>query len=167
MPYSPICYISPFQFISGPLLTWADSYRQGTFVPVSKQVPSLGCLPKPLIGGSINIKGTTLSLRFSVSSAGTLTARLRAVSKLAHKTNTGSDIDAAHPRLRREFQRLRADLRSRTGQSPYSGLSGLPERDYFDLCLRQMGAGAAFKAKPFTPPKAKQAPRGRGRRAQT
>ncbi len=32
------------------------------------------------------------------------------------KNVAGSDIDAAFPQLRREFQRLRADFRSRTGQ---------------------------------------------------
>jgi hypothetical protein len=37
----------------------------------------------------------------------------RAASKLAHRTKTGSDIDAANPLLRREFQRLRVDLRLR------------------------------------------------------
>src|SRR3989338_1035686 len=33
------------------------------------------------------------------------------------KDKTGSDIDAAHPQLRRDFQRLRADLRSGIGRS--------------------------------------------------
>jgi hypothetical protein len=43
----------------------------------------------------------------------------QAASKLAHKTKTGSNIDAAFPRLRREFRRLGADLRSGDREVPH------------------------------------------------
>ena len=49
----------------------------------------------------------------------------RAASKLAHKTNTGSDIDAAYPRRRREFRRLGADLRLRGQDRPGGKRSAL------------------------------------------
>ncbi|OGP48728.1 MAG: hypothetical protein A2X89_11030 [Deltaproteobacteria bacterium GWD2_55_8] len=56
-------------------------------------------------------KGTSLSPRLRRLVGWNSNCLPRAASKLAQRTKTGSDIDADYPRLRREFQRLRADLR--------------------------------------------------------
>ncbi len=64
------------------------------------------------------MSGLRASLRYSASSPGTLSCSPRAASKLALKNKTGSDIDAAYPRLRREFQRLGVNLRFRESLSP-------------------------------------------------
>jgi hypothetical protein len=63
--------------------------------------------------------GTSLSPRSSASSSGTLSCLPRAASKLALKNKPGSDIDAAYPRLRREFQRLGVNLRFRDREVPW------------------------------------------------
>ena len=49
----------------------------------------------------------------------------RAASKLAHKTNTGSNSRCCYPRPRRELQRLRADVRLRGQGGPGRKRSGL------------------------------------------
>ena len=78
-------------------------YRSGTCLSCRKQKEN----------------GASPSLRSSASSPGSLSCLLRAASKLAHKTNTGSDIDAAYPQLRRDFQRLGVNLPLQGRQGPW------------------------------------------------
>jgi hypothetical protein len=61
----------------------------------------------------------SLSPHSSASSSGTLSCLPRAASNLAPKNKTVSDIDAAYPRLRREFQQPRVDLRFRDREVPW------------------------------------------------
>ncbi len=70
--------------------------------------------------------GASPSLRSSDFSSGTLSCSPRAASKLAHKTNTGSDSRCCHPRLRREFQRLGVNLplQGRPGPWEKEGATG-------------------------------------------
>ncbi len=90
--------------------------------------------------------GNPLSPRFSASSSGSLGCSPRAASKLARKktwrTRTSMPLFLSFAEI---FQRLGVNLRSGTGRFPGGerGLSGFPERDYYNLRPRRIWDGAA------------------------